>query len=98
MTDKRQTSSVSRRRFIKTGGAAAGVVAAGGPRDAVVATDARRREVYWAVYADGRRTGDPAVGDPADAAAAARRLVSSQPSRRPMDMAMTHAIRSSAIG
>jgi tRNA threonylcarbamoyladenosine biosynthesis protein TsaB len=53
----------------------AGVLAAGGPADAVVATDARRREVYWAVYRDGRRTGDPAVGDPAEVAAEARRLL-----------------------
>ena len=33
----------------------------------VVATDARRREVYWAGYApDGRRTTGPAVSAPAD--------------------------------
>lgn len=37
----------------------------------VVATDARRREVYWAAYgADGRRTTGPAVGRPAEVAAA----------------------------
>ncbi len=31
--------------------------------DFLVATDARRREVYWAVYTSaGRRAGDPAVG------------------------------------
>jgi tRNA threonylcarbamoyl adenosine modification protein YeaZ len=52
----------------------AAVVAAGGPADAVVATDARRREVYWAAYHDGRRTGDPQVGPPADAAARATAL------------------------
>ncbi len=35
--------------------------------DFLVATDARRREVYWAVYAsDGRRAGDPAVGTAAE--------------------------------
>ncbi|WP_336920760.1 tRNA (adenosine(37)-N6)-threonylcarbamoyltransferase complex dimerization subunit type 1 TsaB [Aquipuribacter sp. SD81] len=50
----------------------AGVVAAGGPVDAVVTTDARRREVYWAAYRDGRRVADPEVGEPASAAAAAR--------------------------
>ena len=34
-----------------------------------VATDARRREVYWAVYdADGERADGPAVGKPADVA------------------------------
>jgi tRNA threonylcarbamoyl adenosine modification protein YeaZ len=38
----------------------------------IVATDARRREVYWARYdADGRRLDGPAVGFPADVAAAA---------------------------
>jgi tRNA threonylcarbamoyl adenosine modification protein YeaZ len=35
--------------------------------DFVVATDARRREVYWAAYdADGRRRTGPAVSPPAD--------------------------------
>ena len=35
----------------------------------IVATDARRREVYWARYdADGRRLDGPAVGYPADVA------------------------------
>jgi tRNA threonylcarbamoyl adenosine modification protein YeaZ len=32
----------------------------------LVATDARRREVYWAVYEDGRRIAGPAVTKPAD--------------------------------
>jgi tRNA threonylcarbamoyl adenosine modification protein YeaZ len=32
----------------------------------LVATDARRREVYWAVYQDGERVTDPAVSKPAD--------------------------------
>ena len=37
-----------------------------------MATDARRREVYWARYdADGRRLDGPAVGFPADVAEAA---------------------------
>ena len=31
----------------------------------VVATDARRREVYWATYLDGRRTAGPGVDRPA---------------------------------
>ena len=35
------------------------------PAEFVVATDARRREVYWAAYAaDGRRQGAPQVGPP----------------------------------
>ena len=50
-------------------GAAAG-------QDFLVATDARRREVYWARYdADGRRLDGPAVGYPAD--------VAEQPEQRP---------------
>jgi tRNA threonylcarbamoyl adenosine modification protein YeaZ len=32
----------------------------------LVATDARRREIYWAVYQDGRPVTAPAVGRPAD--------------------------------
>lgn len=40
-----------------------------------VATDARRREVYWATYdADGARTEGPHVGKPADVAARLRDL------------------------
>jgi tRNA threonylcarbamoyl adenosine modification protein YeaZ len=34
--------------------------------DLLVMTDARRREVYWARYADGLRTEGPAVDRPAD--------------------------------
>jgi tRNA threonylcarbamoyl adenosine modification protein YeaZ len=36
----------------------------------LVATDARRREVYWAVYHDGVRVAGPAVGRPDDLAEA----------------------------
>ncbi len=47
---------------------AADAAAAGG-REFIVATDARRREVYWARYdATGRRLDGPAVGFPADVA------------------------------
>lgn len=43
--------------------------ASGLERPFVVATDARRKEVYWARYADARtRLGDPAVDRPADIA------------------------------
>lgn len=35
---------------------------------ALVATDARRREVYWAIYQDGRRVTDPGVDKPAELA------------------------------
>ncbi|GAA3023631.1 tRNA (adenosine(37)-N6)-threonylcarbamoyltransferase complex dimerization subunit type 1 TsaB [Gordonia defluvii] len=34
-------------------------------RSILVVTDARRREVYWARYADGRRVGGPGVSAPA---------------------------------
>jgi tRNA threonylcarbamoyl adenosine modification protein YeaZ len=34
--------------------------------EALVATDARRREVYWARYRGGERVGEPAVDRPAD--------------------------------
>lgn len=37
-----------------------------GPGRVLVATDARRREVYWAVYADGTPVTPPAVNRPAD--------------------------------
>ncbi|GAA1795761.1 tRNA (adenosine(37)-N6)-threonylcarbamoyltransferase complex dimerization subunit type 1 TsaB [Luedemannella flava] len=40
--------------------------AAPGPGPTLVATDARRKEIYWAVYLDGVRLTDPAVGRPAD--------------------------------
>jgi tRNA threonylcarbamoyl adenosine modification protein YeaZ len=46
----------------------------GQPDTTLVATDARRREVYWAVYADGVRVYGPAVDRPADAAARAAAL------------------------
>jgi tRNA A37 threonylcarbamoyladenosine modification protein TsaB len=39
-----------------------------------VATDARRREVYWARYVAGRRVGEPAVAKPADVAGEAEEL------------------------
>ncbi|KAA2264674.1 tRNA (adenosine(37)-N6)-threonylcarbamoyltransferase complex dimerization subunit type 1 TsaB [Solihabitans fulvus] len=46
------------------------VRAAGAGRPLLVATDARRREVYWAAYdAAGRRTEGPAVDRPAELAA-----------------------------
>jgi len=50
---------------------AADAVGAAGGREFIVATDARRREVYWARYdATGRRLDGPAVGFPADVAEA----------------------------
>lgn len=37
-----------------------------GPREFVVASDARRKELYWAHYVDGRRQGEPRVGPPSE--------------------------------
>jgi tRNA threonylcarbamoyl adenosine modification protein YeaZ len=42
--------------------------------DALVVTDARRREVYWARYRDGIRVDGPAVNAPADVPGAADAL------------------------
>jgi tRNA threonylcarbamoyl adenosine modification protein YeaZ len=62
------------------GAAVTGDVAAGGGRGAaagrlLVATDARRREIYWAVYdGAGARVAGPAVDRPADVAARLRHL------------------------
>lgn len=48
---------------------------AAGPGRVLVATDARRREVYHATYLDGRRVGEPQVARPADVAVTAERAV-----------------------
>lgn len=45
--------------------------AAGTEGPLLVATDARRKEVYWATYDNGARTGGPAVNSPADVPAPA---------------------------
>ncbi len=38
--------------------------AAGAPSEFVVASDARRKELYWAHHLDGARVGEPRVGSP----------------------------------
>jgi tRNA threonylcarbamoyl adenosine modification protein YeaZ len=43
-----------------------GIGIAAGPEETLVATDARRREIYWAVYAGSERLTEPAVDRPAD--------------------------------
>jgi tRNA threonylcarbamoyl adenosine modification protein YeaZ len=48
---------------------------AAGPGRVLVATDARRREVYYATYADGVRTGELDVAKPADVIVTADRAV-----------------------
>jgi len=48
---------------------------AAGPGRVLVATDARRREVYYATYLDGRRITGPEVAKPADVEVTADRAV-----------------------
>ena len=48
---------------------------AAGPGRVLVATDARRREVYFATYADGKRVSGPEVAKPADVLVEADRAV-----------------------
>jgi tRNA threonylcarbamoyl adenosine modification protein YeaZ len=52
-----------------------GLGRAAGPGRVLVATDARRREVYYATYADGRRVTGPEVAKPADVLIEADRAV-----------------------
>ena len=47
--------------------------------ETLVVTDARRREVYWACYRDGIRTGGPGVNAPADVDPGAARAVAGSP-------------------
>jgi tRNA threonylcarbamoyl adenosine modification protein YeaZ/ribosomal-protein-alanine acetyltransferase len=47
--------------------------------ETLVVTDARRREVYWARYRDGIRTGGPGVDAPADVDAGAAQTVAGSP-------------------
>jgi tRNA threonylcarbamoyl adenosine modification protein YeaZ len=47
--------------------------------EALVVTDARRREIYWARYRDGIRTGGPAVAAPADVDAGSAQSVAGSP-------------------
>jgi tRNA threonylcarbamoyl adenosine modification protein YeaZ len=52
-----------------------GLGLAAGPGRVLVATDARRHEVYYAIYLDGRRVTEPQVARPADLKVAADRAV-----------------------
>ena len=52
-----------------------GLGLAAGPGRVLVATDARRREVYHATYLDGRRVTEPQVARPADVTVEADRAV-----------------------
>lgn len=52
--------------------------------DALVVTDARRREVYWARYRDGIRTGGPGVDAPADVDLGGAQAVAGSPDHAAM--------------
>lgn len=52
--------------------------------DALVVTDARRREVYWARYRDGVRTGGPGVDAPADVDLGGAQAVAGSPDHAAM--------------
>lgn len=54
-------------------------IAHGEPGDVVVVTDARRKEVYWARYADGVRTAGPGVTKPAELDVDGARVVEGSP-------------------
>jgi tRNA threonylcarbamoyl adenosine modification protein YeaZ len=51
---------------------------AAGPGRVLVATDARRREVYFAIYENGHRTSEPDVGKPADVAGSPAKIGSAK--------------------
>jgi tRNA threonylcarbamoyl adenosine modification protein YeaZ len=50
-------------------------IGGGSTGDVLVVTDARRREVYWARYRDGKRVEGPAVNAPADVPGALDALI-----------------------
>jgi len=58
--------------------------------EALVVTDARRREVYWARYRDGVRIAGPAVDGPADVPGAAEALA--RPPIYPTAAGLVHAV------
>jgi tRNA A37 threonylcarbamoyladenosine modification protein TsaB len=74
---------------------AIGVFTAG---DALVVTDARRREVYWARYRDGVRVAGPAVGAPADVPVDAVTVAGSPDHAALFDLPRTEPTHPSAIG
>ena len=74
---------------------AIGVFTAG---DALVVTDARRREVYWARYRDGVRVAGPAVCAPADVPVDAATIAGSPEHAALFDLPRTAPTHPSAIG
>lgn len=66
--------------------------------DALVVTDARRREVYWARYRDGVRVDGPAVDAPADVPADAQAVAGSPDHAALFDLPRLSPIYPSAEG
>jgi tRNA threonylcarbamoyl adenosine modification protein YeaZ len=59
------------------------------PGTVLAVTDARRRELYWAVYRDGVRVGGPAVAKPADIHVGADRVVGDGAHLYPLGLPIT---------
>jgi tRNA threonylcarbamoyl adenosine modification protein YeaZ len=66
--------------------------------DALVVTDARRREVYWARYRDGVRIEGPAVDAPADVPAAADAVAGSPEHAALFDLPRLSPVHPTAAG
>jgi tRNA threonylcarbamoyl adenosine modification protein YeaZ len=66
--------------------------------DALVVTDARRREVYWARYRDGVRVDGPAVNAPADVPADAQAVAGSPDHAALFDLSRLSAVYPTAAG
>ena len=66
--------------------------------DALVVTDARRREVYWARYRDGVRVDGPAVNAPADVPAGAEAVAGSPDHAALFDLPRQQPVYPTAAG
>jgi tRNA threonylcarbamoyl adenosine modification protein YeaZ len=66
--------------------------------EALVVTDARRREVYWARYSDGVRIAGPAVNAPADVAVDAEWITGSPEHVRLFDLPRLEHAHPTALG
>lgn len=73
-------------------------IAAGTAGDVLVVTDARRREVYWARYRDGRRVDGPAVNAAADVPAGAGAVAGSPEHAALFDLSRLAPIYPTAAG
>lgn len=67
--------------------------------ETLVVTDARRREVYWARYRDGFRTGGPGVNAPADVdPGAARAVAGSREHAAPFGLPLCEPVHPTSAG